>query len=72
MISIEEYKKALGAKADDLTEERIIQMRDMQDALSELFFTMWLQEVTEKDVIIVRNGKTQTKERSHSLQSKFI
>lgn len=67
MISIEEYKKSLGAKADDLTEERVIQMRDMQDALSELFFTMWLQEVTEKDVIMLRNGKAQTKERSHSL-----
>lgn len=44
MISLEEFKKALGDKVNELTEEQILKLRDHQDKMAELFFSMWVDE----------------------------
>ena len=48
MISIEEFKKALGGLADELTEEQILKVRDQQDQMAEIFFAMWLESINKK------------------------
>jgi hypothetical protein len=44
MISLEEFKDALGDKVNELTEEQIIKLLDNQDKMAELFFSMWMEE----------------------------
>ena len=45
MISLEEYKKALGPLAQELSEEEILKVRDNQDQIAEILFDMWLKEI---------------------------
>lgn len=48
MISLEEYKKALGPLAQKLSEEEILKAREIQDKLAEIMFDMWLKEINKK------------------------
>ena len=48
MISLEEYKKALGPLAQELSEEEILKVRDNQDQMAEILFYMWLEEINKK------------------------
>lgn len=48
MISLEEYKKALGPLAQELSEEEILKVRDNQDQMAEILFNMWLEEIKNK------------------------
>lgn len=43
MISLEDFKKALGTEVEKLTEEQIIKLREQQDNEAEIFFNMWLE-----------------------------
>jgi len=47
MLSIEEFKKHLP-KDHNLSEEQIIKLRDDQDKMAEIIFSMWLQKINEK------------------------
>ncbi len=44
MISLEEYKKALGSLAQKLSEEEILKAREIQDKMAEILFYCWLEE----------------------------
>ncbi len=44
MISLQEFKDALGDEATKLTEEEILKLRDNMDKMADIFFTMWLEE----------------------------
>jgi hypothetical protein len=48
MISLEEYKKALGPLAQKLSEAEILKAREIQDKLAEIMFDMWLKEINNK------------------------
>ena len=45
MISLEDYKKALGPLASKLSEEDILKARENQDKMAEIMFYMWLEEI---------------------------
>ncbi len=47
MIKLEEYKEALGFDAGGLSEAEILEARQIQDDLSEIFFPMWLEKRRE-------------------------
>jgi hypothetical protein len=53
MLGIEEYKKALGFDAEGLSEEEIIEAREIQDGLAEAFFPLWLETIKKKDTPII-------------------
>lgn len=38
MISLEEFKKALGEKATLLSEEKILELRELQDKIADAIF----------------------------------
>ena len=48
MISLEEYKKALGPLAQTLSEEEILKAREIQDKMAEILFYEWLKEIKNK------------------------
>jgi len=48
MISLEDYKKALGPLAQKLSEEDILKARDIQDRMAEVLFYSWLDEKKEE------------------------
>jgi hypothetical protein len=49
MISLEEYKKALGEELlKELSEEQILKLRNQQEQMAEIFFTMWLEKINKK------------------------
>ena len=53
MIGLEEYKKALGTLAEELSEKEILELRENQDQMAEILFSMWLKksnQQTEKNV----------------------
>ena len=51
MLSLEEYKKALGKVTDELSEEEIIKAQKIQDDLAELFFVAWQDKLqTNKEL----------------------
>ena len=43
MVSLQEFKDALGSMADELTEEEILKLRENQDQTAEILFNMWLK-----------------------------
>ena len=47
MISLEEYKKALGPLAQKLSEAEILKAREIQDKMAEILFYSWLEEVNK-------------------------
>ncbi len=49
MISLEEYKKALGPLAQKLSEKEILKAREIQDKMTEILFYCWLDEVNKKE-----------------------
>ncbi len=46
MMSLEDYKTALGSSAERLSEEQILELREKQDQLAEIFFAMWKEEIS--------------------------
>jgi hypothetical protein len=48
MISLEEYKKALGHLAQKLSEAEILKAREIQDKMAEILFYCWLEEINNK------------------------
>jgi hypothetical protein len=48
MIELEEYKKALGPITDDLSEEKIIEVRQIQDELAEILYVLWVENRKEQ------------------------
>ena len=51
MISIEKFKKILGPKAQNLSDEEIEQIRDAQYRLSDILFDMWWEDKKENKKI---------------------
>ena len=50
MISLEEYKKALGPYVEELSEEEILRAREIQDKMAEILFYDWLENLNKKDI----------------------
>jgi len=50
MISLEEYKKALGPLAQKLFEEQILKVRETQDKMAEILFYVWLESENKKNI----------------------
>ena len=48
MISLQDFKDALGDEAKNLTEEEILKLQDNLDKHAELFFDMWLEDIKKK------------------------
>ena len=48
MISLEEFREALGDEADKMTEEEILKLREHLDKEAELYFQMWRDKINEK------------------------
>jgi hypothetical protein len=48
MISLLEFKKALGKKAKELSDQQILDLRDRQDQMAEVFFSMWTNQLKKK------------------------
>lgn len=48
MISLQEFREALGDEASKLTEEEILKLRENMDKMADIFFTMWLEEKRKK------------------------
>ncbi len=52
MISLQEFKDALGSMTNELTEEEILKLRENQDQMAEILFNMWLKDRKENPVEI--------------------
>lgn len=50
MIALKDFKKALGETANTMTEEQILQLREQQDQMAEIFFNSWLDETKKSNV----------------------
>ncbi|HTE49033.1 MAG TPA: hypothetical protein VK675_03950 [Candidatus Paceibacterota bacterium] len=50
MISLEEFKKALGNLKNELSEEEILKLRENQDQMAEILFNSWLMEINKNKV----------------------
>lgn len=50
MVGLEEFKKALGKEAYILTEEQILELRENQDKMAELIFSLWLDDINHNNV----------------------
>jgi len=48
MLSIKEFKEALGDEALGLTEEQILKLRENQDQHAEILFSLWLENSINK------------------------
>jgi hypothetical protein len=42
MINLEEFKKSLGDIKDKMSEKEILELRENQDKMAEIFFDSWL------------------------------
>lgn len=51
-ISIEQFKKSLGNKAYELTEEQILKLHKDQDQMAEIFFAMWLKKINSSIITV--------------------
>jgi len=49
MIGLLEFKKALGPTAEELSEKEILELRDNQDQMAEIFFAMWKSEIKSSE-----------------------
>jgi hypothetical protein len=45
MIGLLEFKKALGSKIEELSEEEVLKLRENQEQMAELFFAMWVEKL---------------------------
>jgi len=50
VISLKEFKKALGKQATDLTEEQILKLREQQDQEAEIYFNMWREYIRNNGI----------------------
>lgn len=48
MIRLEDYKKALGPQGEQLSEKEIVKLRDQDDQIAEILFSIWLADIKEK------------------------
>ncbi len=48
MISLKDFKKSLGNLNKELAEEQILELREQQDKMAEVFFTMWVDKNKQK------------------------
>lgn len=48
MISLNDFKKSLGASANQMTEVEILRLRDLQDRMAEILFSLWKEEVNRQ------------------------
>ena len=48
MIDLSAFKKSLGPLANKLSEKEILEVREHQDRLAEVFFDMWLNDTKKK------------------------
>ncbi len=48
MIRLEDYKKALGSLGEQLSEKEILKLRDRDDQMAEILYSIWLADIKEK------------------------
>ena len=51
MISLKEFKKALGPLVNELSESEILELRDKQDRQAEIFFNLWIKKIKEEKTV---------------------
>lgn len=56
MISLKEFKDALGSMVNELTEEEILKLRENQDQTAEILFNMWLKDREKKTTKINKDS----------------
>ena len=49
VIDLKEYKKSLGSLVDKLSESEILKLREQQDEEAEIYFSMWLDGIRDKE-----------------------
>ena len=50
MINLEEFKKALGPLAKELSEEEILNLREQQDQMAEIFLSSWIDKINKSRI----------------------
>lgn len=48
MINLNDFKRSLGASASQMTEAEILTLRDLQDRMAELLFSLWKEKVSQQ------------------------
>ncbi len=48
MIPLQEFRKSLGSKVNEFTEQQILKLRDDMDTMAGILFKMWLKDRNEK------------------------
>lgn len=48
MLSVEKFKELLGDVASKLSEDQILELRDHQEKMAEVFFCQWYQSLEKK------------------------
>ena len=64
MISIEDYKKKLGKKAETKSDAEILKIMELQEKLADIFFDIWIDKIntkTEENKMLRLSHKYDTK-----------
>lgn len=48
MIPLEKFKDSLGELKNKMSEKDILRLRENQDKMADLFFTMWVEKINKK------------------------
>ena len=51
MISLEEFKKALGDMKNELSEEEVLKLRENQDQMADILFDMWREDINKNKLL---------------------
>ena len=49
MIELSEFKNALGSKVKELSEVEILEIRENQNQMADVFFAMWVDKVKNEN-----------------------
>lgn len=49
MVTIENFKKALGDKALSMTDSEILKLKDIQEKLADIFFDIWVDKLHKNE-----------------------
>ena len=60
MVSLEAYKKALGSRAEGMTEEQIKNLMDLQARLARTLFDMWGKNLTTQSTELDKRSEVES------------
>ena len=50
MISLEQFKKALGTKAETLSHDEVVRLFEVQQKLANILFDKWLESINKAKI----------------------